>query len=204
MEINFQKIPVMWTTCEKESLFQRNTEFLEMSKNLGLTAERINGPITVPYTIGVAKGYIEMLKKYEPPFLAFEDDARLCPNVKFSNVIKIPDDSDAVYFGTSIFGRIKKQSIPNGVICSEHDDSYVRIFNQLAFHSILYVNKNYVTNCINYLEKWLENPVGGCDDPIAEKMHKHKIYAVNNPWFYQNDGRSENATLFPLKKLCVW
>ena len=198
MKINLSKIPVMWTTCEKASFVERNADIQKMFITLGLSAERINGPITTPYTIGTAQGYLQMLKKYPTPFFSFEDDARMCPNTPFTLELDLPDKADAVYFGTSIFGRIKKQSVPNGVICAEYSDQYLQTFNMLGFHSILYLNQDYVNACISYLEDWIKNPIGGCDDAIAEKMHKHKVYCVKKPWFFQNDGHSEQATLTPI------
>lgn len=198
MKINLSKIPVMWTTCDKPTLIERNNGIQKMFTSLGLSAERVNGPITTPYTIGTAQGYLQMLKKYPAPFFSFEDDARACPGVIFNPELDVPDNADAVYLGTSIFGRIKKQSVPNGSICAEYDNQYLQVFNMLGFHSILYLNQDYVDACISYLEKWLENPVGGCDDPIAEKMHKHKVYCLRNPWFFQNDGHSDYATLTPI------
>lgn len=198
MKINLSTIPVMWTTCEKDSLIERNKKVYTMLSDLGFSPERINGPITTPYPIGVAQGYLNMLKKHPAPFFSFEDDAKLCTSIPPDFLINIPDNADAVYFGTSIFGRIRGQSIPNAVISANHDAEYLRIFNMLSLHSILYVNQNYVNACIDYLTTWLKNPVGGCDEPIAEKMHVHNIYCVRKPWFFQNDGHSDQATSTPI------
>jgi hypothetical protein len=202
MQINIKKIPILWTSCEKDSLKARNEQMEKMMFSLGFNAKRINGPMTTPYTIGVAQGYINMLMTYKAPFLSFEDDARVCPGIAIEEELDIPYNADAVYLGTSFFGRLKKQSIPNGAICANYDQKYLRSFNMLGFHSILYVNQEYVDACINYLQQWIANgAIGGCDDPIAEKMHRHNVYCLKKPWFFQDDGHSNHATLQTIEPL---
>ena len=202
MEINIKDIPVLWTSCEKESLKARNEQMKNLMVSLGFNAQRISGPMTTPYTIGVAQGYLMMLRSHKAPFLSFEDDARLCPSTVIEYKLQVPDDADAVYLGTSTFGRIKKQSLPNGAICANYDHRYLRSFNMLGFHSILYINQEYVDACVYYLQQWIKNgAIGGCDDPIAERMHTHKVYCLRKPWFFQDDGHSNQVTLQPVDPL---
>jgi len=167
-----------------------------MLSSLGLSGLMIDGPITNPYTVGVAKGYIEAITKFEPPFLVLEDDATLVnnnPELSFT----IPKDTDALYLGTSIYGRLHKQTTPGGVIAADAG-KYMRVFNMLGFHAVLYLSKSYIEHTVNTLKKFILNPIGGCDDSLAESMWRYNIYCVKQPIFYQKDGRSDLATQHPI------
>ena len=182
--IDITGIPVLWTTCDKSK--DRHKPMQDMLKGLSIKADKISGPITTPYTIGVAQGYLEALSKYEPPFLILEDDATLTetnPNTKFAITEKI----DALYLGTSIYGRLQRMTRPGGVIAAD-DGNYMRVFNMLGFHAVLYLTENYVDHVKDTLKSFIENPVGGCDDPIAETMWRYNVYSVKKPIYYQKDG----------------
>ena len=195
--IDIRDIPVMWTTCDKS--LDRHKPMQEMLKGLCIKADKINGPITTPYTVGVAQGYIEALSKYKPPFLILEDDATLTetnPNTKFN----VTENMDALYLGTSIYGRLQRMTRPGGVIAADAGN-YMRIFNMLGFHAVIYLTEKYIDHVKETLNSWMRNPVGGCDDPMAETMWKHNVYSVKNPTFYQKDGRSDDATRHPINIL---
>ena len=188
--IDITKIPVLWTTCDKSK--DRHGPMGAMLDGLGIQADKINGPITTPYTVGVAKGYLEALSKYEPPFLILEDDATLTTSSPITE-FNITSDMDALYLGTSIYGRLQKVTRPGGVLAAD-DGEYMRIFNMLGFHAVIYLTKKYVDHVKDILNSFISNPIGGCDDPIAETMWRHNVYSVKSPIFYQKDGRSDQAT----------
>jgi hypothetical protein len=192
--IDITKIPVAWTTCDKSK--DRHEPMESMLQSLGISALKVSGPITTPYTVGVAEGYIEALSNTKPPFLVLEDDATLvreCPEKVFS----IPEGADALYLGTSIYGRLRKKTTPGGVIAA-NANRYMRVFNMLGFHAIIYLTQEYVDHVIDLLECFIETPVGGCDDPVAESMWGYNVYSVRSPIFYQKDGRSDDATRVPI------
>lgn len=188
--IDLTKIPIVWTTCDKSK--DRHPAMESMLDSLGLSGTKINGPITTPYTIGVAQGYLEALSKFDPPFLILEDDATLVSET-FPTKFVVSSEMDALYLGTSIYGRINRQTRPGGVIAADLGDS-MRIFNMLGFHAVIYLTSNYINHVKTLLETFLTNPVGGCDDRIAETMWSHNVYSVKQPIFYQKDGRSDQAT----------
>lgn len=196
--INIRNIPILWMTCDK-SIGDRQDSFMLMINNLELSAEKMNGSITSNYNIGVASEYIKALSKYKPPFLILEDDARVNPNVKFEYEYDITEDMDALYLGTSIAGRINKET-RIGVIAADAG-KYNRVFNMLSFHAVLYISQKYVDKTISLLQDYLDNPVGACDDILAENMWKSNIFALKSPIFYQNDGRNEGMTLNTIKAL---
>tara|TARA_R110000824_G_C15229976_1_gene678445 strand:- start:8869 stop:9474 length:606 start_codon:yes stop_codon:yes gene_type:complete len=195
--IDITKIPALWTTCDKSQ--DRHEPMESMLKGLGISALKVSGPITTPYTIGVAKGYIEALSNSKPPFIILEDDATLVFDSP-DKVFKVPDNSDALYLGTSIYGRIQKRTTPGGVIAANAKE-YMRVFNMLGFHAIIYLTEEYVEHVITLLRSFIDNPVGGCDDPVAETMWAYNVYSVKEPIFYQKDGRSDGATRLPINIL---
>lgn len=201
MIIDLKKIPILWASCNKPSLQARNAEMQHMLDILQLKATRVNGPVTDPYSLGVATGYIEMLTTYTPPFLAMEDDARIIITSKFSYELQPPKNAEAVYLGTSTYGRIRGMSLPQGSICAKYDEMYMRSFNMLGLHAVLYLSEAYIKSVVSLLEHWLRHPVGGCDDIVAENMHRHYIYCLREPWFYQKDEHSEAATLISIEPL---
>lgn len=175
----------------------RDRDTLKMLTELGFNPQRFDGGITTPYTIGVAKGHLQALQNTKLPALLIEDDARLIGSRSWeSRDLDIFDGMDALYLGTSIYGRIEGQTAP-GVVISTYTDygpGYVRIYNMLSMHAILYLSENYKNSTIALLEDFIKNPIGGVDDKIADLMPLSNIYCVKNPIFYQNDGHSDEQT----------
>lgn len=196
MIINLDSIPIYWTTCDKSK--DRWPLMDQMLDSLSVSGEKIVGPITPHYAVGVALGYLEALKKCEPPFLVLEDDATLMQSLSSMGSIEVPDDADALYLGTTLSGRVKGVTLQRTVIAAHVDDKIMRVFNMLGFHAIVYTSKTYVQRCIEILENYLSNPVGGCDDPIAENMWRHNVYSLKSPMFYQKDGRNDAITKIPI------
>ena len=187
----------MWTTCDKS--VDRHEPMASMLSHIGVEGSKVNGPITTPYTIGVAKGYLEALSRHDPPFLILEDDATLVssnPILKFN----YPSDADALYLGTSIYGRLQKNTVAGGVIAADAGE-YMRVFNMLGFHAVIYLTSDYVDHVKEILKSFIDTPLGGCDDPVAETMWKHNVYSIKSPVFYQKDGRSDQATQHPINIL---
>jgi len=195
--IDITKIPVLWTTCDKSR--DRHEPMESMLRDLGVSGIKVNGPITTPYTIGVAQGYLEALSKFDPPFLILEDDATLVSKDP-SRLFNIPNDADALYLGTSIYGRLQGMTRPGGVIAANAGE-HMRVFNMLGFHAVIYLTEIYVSHVVNTLRAFIDSPAGGCDDPLAETMWKHQVYSVKNPVFFQKDGRSDDATRHPIEVL---
>lgn len=171
---------------------------------------KIVGETIIPYTIGIAKAHIEAIDylrymdtKNGTPILILEDDVAFNSNCTYDpkNIV-IPEDFPALYLGTSNFGRLRGGSHNNTAIVIG-DGNYVRPINMLGMHAVLYNNHhpNYYNRIIELLEVFIENPVGGIDDLIAENMIRYEILALRNPMFYQNDGHSEETTLKPLQPI---
>lgn len=170
-----------------------------MLEKLELPALMLNGEITTPYTVGVARNHIDAISRSfgARPVLVLEDDAT--PTSFYQNEVEIPDDADALYLGTSIFGRIRGETTQT--VIAANAGEHLRIFNMLSLHAVIYLSSRYKALVTEILEKFIENPVGGCDDPIADAMWKSKVYAVKKPFFFQQDGHSEAATTILINPL---
>ena len=201
MIINLDSLPIYWTTCDKSK--DRWPLMQNTLKSLGVSGEMINGPITPQYGVGVAIGYLEALERSEPPFIILEDDATLIENLSSMGTVEIPDDADALYLGTTLSGRVKGVTLQRTVVAANVSDTLMRVFNMLGFHAIVYTSKEYVQECMRVLRNYLDNPVGGSDDPIAENMWRHNVYSLKKPMFYQKDGRNDAITQIPIDILLV-
>ena len=193
-------IPLYWTTCEKSK--DRHPRINSMLNDIGVSGQMIEGPITTPYTIGVAKGYLQALRITKPPFTILEDDATLINyDYNFNDPISYPNDADALYLGTSIYGRLQNKTILNGTISAHYNLKILKIFNMLGFHAVTYFSEKYISHVENLLLDFIRNPIGGCDDPIADSMWRYNVYCLKTPIFYQKDGRSDDATKLPINIL---
>lgn len=205
-KLNISNLPTYWLTCEKTKTRWPKIEHLLNTLSI-LDSTKIDKGITVPYTIGIAKNHIEALtlgKKKNRPFLVIEDDVALNPNCT-DRVISIPE-CDALYIGTSIFGRIRGTTQIGGcVVCNDGD--YFKPINMLGMHAIIYNSHKYIDHTIKILEDFIDSkpivhPDIGCDNPIAEQLWKFNIKVQKVPMFYQNDGHTERASLTPLIPIC--
>lgn len=145
-------------------------------------------------SVAIAKSHIECLS-HGIPVLVLEDDCKT--TTKYRNEVKIPDGADAIYLGTSTYGILRGRADEKGCICSDYDEEYVRVYNMLGIHAVLYLTERYRQHVVDVLS-W-RPPLAGCDIPIAMGMKNYNVYAVREPMFYQNDGHSESVTLAPLE-----
>lgn len=180
-----------WLTSNKTT--ERWAHMEKMLKTTGIKASKINGEVIIPYTIGIAKAHLEAVSSAYGPILVLEDDAELLETV-YPTEFEVPNDCDALYLGTSTYGMIKGQTAGNSVLAAKYNDNLLRVFNMLGMHAILYLTEEYKMHTIDTLKEFIENPIGGCDDPIAKTMWRWNVYALSSPIFYQADGRSEEVT----------
>lgn len=170
-----------------------------------LKSTKIVGPISNPYTIGVSIGHLEALKLSKgSPVLVLEDDARITQEY-FSDIYlssNLLDSADALYLGTSIFGRINNTTVIGSTKVNKTEcKDILKIDNMLSMHAILYLSSRYIQHTMDLLLEFCNNPIGGVDDAIADSMKDYNVYALSSPIFYQNDGHSENATKTSLLNL---
>lgn len=197
MIINLTDLPVMWLTCDK-TVVKREPGMLDAVKKLGVSnPQKIDCALTTPYHVGLAKGHIEALLKHSAPFLTMEDDARLISENPL-NCFEVPDNTDALYLGTTTFGRWKGATSNGCVIASDFSPDYFRIYNMLSLHAIVYLSESYANHVVKLMRAYCQNPVGGCDDPVADTMHRYNVLCLKKPILFQDDGRANQCTQEPL------
>ena len=164
------------------------------------------GDLATPYTIGIAQGHVDALSRsLGDPVIIFEDDVKGIPD-NFLHTVGLPDDTDALYLGTSTFGMIRGVSRPGAAISSSVDSfsHLLRLYNMLSIHAVLYISDSYKKHIISILAEFISTPELhtphsiGCDECIANSMKNWNIYGVVNPMYYQGDGHSEGPTTTPL------
>ncbi len=202
MNIRLDKLNIAYLTSTKYPDRDRDTK--QMLDSLGLKYHRFDGGVTKPYTIGVCTGHLMALEALGTNSLLIEDDGRLTNKSMTSSFsVEVPDDADAVYFGTSLYGRIKNTTIYGSTIGLKvlgYNDIFKTV-NMLSMHGIVYISERYLNHTKDLLKTFLANPIGAVDDRIAELQDQYNIYALKNPILYQNDGHSDTATLTPVQLL---
>jgi hypothetical protein len=184
-------LTVPWAT-------ERIAKIKKQFDSINKTIEFIYGQKTTPYAAGLAQSHIEALEKSgKEPCLILEDDALFSSNASNYDIMSysLPDYADALYLGTSVFGRIKGVTVYRGLLASDYSASLMRVFNKLSMHAVLHISDEYKASCIEAFKGYISNPVGGCDDPIADRMKMFNVFSVKDAMFVQSDGHNDGATI---------
>lgn len=196
MKLDLRILPTNWATIERNT--ERHIKMEDMFLRLDMNnTVKMNGPITNPYTIGIAQTHIIGMGT-DLPVLVLEDD---CQEIveHWNPIVQVPEGTDALYLGSSWFGMLKGISTHGACISSSFDENYNQVYNMLGMHAVIYLTERYRDRVVELLTKFTANPVGGCDECVAMEMKKFKILAVKKPMFYQNDGHSDRETTKPLE-----
>jgi hypothetical protein len=194
MIINILKLPVFYINLKEEKI--KNKETRETLKALGFKdVRRFDAILGKDKTEGCAMSHQAILNEIDidGPFIVFEDDIEI--NDSFNPIIDVPEDADAVYLGLSSFA-LNNSKTDQDLIADKVDDSVYRIYNMLAAHSILYIQKDYykfISKAINAMLNADRNQ----DNARADTMKYFNIYALNHPLFYQG-GKHRILTRFDL------
>jgi hypothetical protein len=192
MIIDLREIPVIWINLDSATknaeIMQNRFEkygFKNIHRKSGLIIPPPEGtPRDIYHFMGCGQSHIDILEslQYDTPLLILEDDVEFAED--FNPIIDIPDDSDGIYLGVSSGNRYYASK--------RYNENYLRIGGILAAHAILYVTPTYRQNmadvgnhCLNVLQQpW--------DLGTAQIQFYHRVYATNQPLFYQSNNR-ENA-----------
>jgi hypothetical protein len=134
--------------------------------------------------VGVAISHNKLLRQLtdaELPCLVLEDDVSIWDKKEY---IDVPADADAYYLGNSAFG-LYGGSGKKKIALDRFDNQTFRIYNMLAAHAIVYLNRRY----IDFLEQATAFQLSikdNQDKARAETMKYWKVYAAQRPMFYQN------------------
>jgi hypothetical protein len=153
------------------------------------------------------KNTIKESLEYDEPVAIFEDDANITQHYK--NEIDVPDDADAVWLGTSMFGLVnnwESMSLRDGIYLTqptktgEYNDFY-KVENMLSLHAVVFITTKYKQCMFNYLE-YLINKQTAPDIITAATMRDFNIYACKKPMFFQDDNAHNSLpTLTPLDSI---
>jgi hypothetical protein len=187
MKINLTETQVYYINLPRHT--DKNENMKKMFSDLNFTkVQRLDGSIYPENPIaGCSRAHYHSLDPTKVPFILFEDDAFLLDSNWKYDTIDVPDDADAVYLGTSTWGRMNGH---NGeYIQYDKVDGYpelVRVYNILATHAILYISKEYTDMCkrVGYHTGYVienYNDVG-----FAEIQRYFNVYAFDTPIFAQS------------------
>jgi|TARA_A100001391_G_C5073898_1_gene278818 hypothetical protein len=196
MKIDLRKIPVVYMNLIQD--VEKNKNMQSLLKECGFeTIHRVEGSYRPDrHCAGTAGAQFTALTKLaNPPFIIFEDDCHLH---NFEPEIEVPDNADAVYLGTSQWGRYFNFSGPF-VHYEKIDEKIVRVYNMLGAHAILYLTSDYVKLCERiaykgiYVDRYDEESQPLFDVGVTEIQKLFNVYSVNDPFFKQ-DGYNEAVT----------
>jgi hypothetical protein len=206
MIIDFKKTKAIWIGGINK---QREIKIKSLFDNLEYNHKQIKAVLSNGFNGNTqsTKNAIEESIKYNEPVMIFEDDANT--TLHYKNIIDIPDDADAVWLGTSVFGLVndwEKLSIYDGIYLTtptktgEYKDLY-KVENMLSLHAVLFISKRYKHQMFNYL-KYSINKYIAPDIITAETMRDFNIYACKKPMFFQDDNAHNSLpTLTPLDSI---
>lgn len=204
ISIDLREIPIFVLNLDKDH--KRKTFMTEQLNHLGLEHQFIHAIQCDPSPIGVTLSHLKAIsqKGLKPPFLVMEDDCKIIPH-DFTYCFEVPQETDALYLGHALFGLrdnkdhygIRWQQRGN-VKYTHYDERYIRIFNMLALHAVIYISEKFVNSAIQAnLSALLEHPftIPG-DLKYAEIQSEHVVLSVKKINFYQDKqyGGKENAT----------
>ena len=181
-KVNLLELPVYYINLNKNP--EKRDAIEKMLRDLGFS--NINRFEGIEHKIkrnGVALSHNALLKSLMDegtPFIVFEDDVVLN---NFVSEIMVPEDADAMYLGTSLYGlysgkgHLRVSAEPSG-------EGTYRLYNMLAAHAILYLNNDYVKFLVQATRFSIR---AGTNQDIAraETMKYWNVYGINKPLFSQ-------------------
>lgn len=190
MIINILEIPVLYINLDSATEERERIE--KMLADAGFKdVRRIRGVQNKVKKTGVAYAHKKALLaalEIDGPFIILEND------VVFHNLkkkVEVPDDADAYYLGVSRWGLHNGKGIQK-ISAARHGIDTFRVYNMLAAHAILYLNKDYVKFLLKSVDFFLKLGTNQ-DKGRAESMKYWNIYAERIPIFAQSGKYYENT-----------
>jgi len=148
--IDLREIPCFVINCKHDVEKRR---FMERQLGgLGIRFEIVPAVRADPDWIGIAISHLKVLRltRAEVPFLVLEDDCLF--NDRFQLIWDVPVEADALYLGASEFGLQTPGEFSWGkqrtVRWEPYDHTYLRVFNMLARHAVVYLSSDYCEQVI--------------------------------------------------------
>lgn len=182
-KIELQSLPVYIINL-KEDIAKRSAIERKLGESGFTNINFFEGTRSYTKKVGVATSHNQLLKELgdaDLPCLVLEDDVSIFDKKEY---IDVPENADAYYLGNSVFGLyggVGKKKIA----LERFDSNTFRIYNMLAAHAIVYLNRDY----IKFLEQATAFQLSikdNQDKARAETMKYWNVYAAERPMFYQN------------------
>ena len=190
MNLDLRDIPAVYINLAQET--ERNESMKLVLNDCGFkNIIRIDAKYTPARPLaGCSISHYNALQEIDPPFIVFEDD---CIAKEYNPIIRIPDDTDALYLGISSWGRFNSHSGPF-VQYDKVDDNLLRVYNMLGTHAILYLNDEYVSACkkVAYKQYEIEDYI---DIGFTDLQKYYKVYSFDEPPFYQSSSNGTDGRL---------
>jgi hypothetical protein len=190
MKIDLNKIKYYFLTCDREGERMKHmiNEFKDYDikevlpiLNIGVFRSMCIGVMRI-LDIGLRNQ--DRTKPFQP-FVLFEDDVKKYR--EFPQYLDVPDHTDILYIGLSIWGMSKDISdsgIHNRIYYNDYDDNLIRIFNMLSAHAILICSSAGALAIQKAtMEAYFKNTVH--DINIAYLQPYYNVYALKIPLVYQ-------------------
>ncbi len=189
MNLDLREMPILTLNVPDDA--RRRTFMQAQLDKFGLEGEFAPGVRCAPNPVGCALSHMRALRLRapEPPFLVLEDDCEFFEG-RFHYSFEVPDDTDALYLGHSSFGLCdepdqwgNRWGRLHNVRSESLDADFIRVFNMVGRHAIIYVSPEFVSATIDAGERALL----GCDFPIpgdvryAELQPDYQVLAVREP-----------------------
>jgi len=205
MKLDLRKdVNVFYINLDQDVARRKNIE--NMFERLGITRhERIPGVKSRKKYLGanLAAFHAACYIRGRLPALVLEDDAK--ETGWYTPIIDIPDETDRVYLGHSLYGPVGPGHSELGkVAIYKYSSKCIRILNMCGTHAVLHVTESYVENSLKVISKACRDSAiksDNCpaDRYLARNMGRHIVLATNDPLFLQDDV-TEQATWISLTR----
>lgn len=210
MKIDIRNVNTKWINVDKDT--EKNDQMLELVQKYGFTnASRVSAVTGIEAHEGVVKGeehyrscaeshfkiLQEAIDNKQFPILILEDDVDVLDSA-FIPEFELPDDADAIYFGTS-HGDNNYEAI-------DQKNGWCKIKRVFATHAIMHISEKYAADVIKTGKKWIYENNKPFDVGLAyEVQGRYNVYAPYVPFFYQADRKNgvnkwEGLTKTPLNR----
>jgi len=146
--------------------------------------------------LGCSISTIKMYESINPPCLCLEDDCAITEHYK--NEFDVPDNADAIYLGTSIWGAVNGQTDKYNFDIKKYNDEFYKINGMCSTHAILFLNNNFLSHLNKIGKSYNMQSTVPFDYLMCQEQFKFNIYGVAKPMFYQK-GRNRDATSYYLE-----
>lgn len=186
MKIDLRTIDTVVVSLPSDAI--RRTSAVALCERLGLTYRVVDAIQCSPGRIGCGLSHLKVLRPWDGvrPLLVLEDD--VAASDAFSPIIEVPDNADAVWLGTSIFGTVGIVNHTGFIhmhLVEEAEYGLVRVHNLASSHAILHLTDRWRRAAMEGMTAAMVDRGWAPDSGLAMIQSDYNVYAVPDPLFYQ-------------------